>query len=88
MEVVICQIVSPSSSLCILICLFNCSEDFDNDIVKLKDFFVYSLSYFQFIMTLEMLKSDPSQNAIANNLDDDDDDDDDEDVNIDEGEGV
>ena len=25
-------------------------------------------------MTLEMLKSDPSQNAIANNLDDDDDD--------------
>ena len=51
---------------------------------------MYSLSYFQFIMTLEMLKSDPSQNAIANNLDDDDDDDDDddEDVNIDEGEGV
>ena len=82
---VICQIVSPSSSLCILICLFNCSEDFDNDIVKVFRLkFVYSLSYFQFIMTLEMLKSDPSQNAIANNLDDDDD----EDVNIDEGEGV
>ena len=35
---------------------------------------MYSLSYFQFIMTLEMLKSDPAQNAIADNLDDDDDD--------------
>ena len=33
-----------------------------------------SLSYFQFIVTLEMLKSDPAQNAIADNLDDDDDD--------------
>ena len=72
---VICQIVSPSTSLCILICLFNCSEGFDNDIVKVFRLkFVYSLSYFQFIMTLEMLKSDPAQNAIADNLDDDDDD--------------
>ena len=34
---------------------------------------MYSLSYFQFIVTLEMLKSDPAQNAIADNLDDDDD---------------
>ena len=32
---------------------------------------VYILSYVQLILPLEMLKSDPAQNAIADNLDGD-----------------
>ena len=51
-------------------------DHFDQDYDEVNSNFsneknVYSFSYVQLILTLKMLKSDPAQNAIANNLDGD-----------------